>query len=127
MIRRPPRSTLFPYTTLFRSGRPPIDDRQVHRERRAAARRAVDRDEAAVRLDQRADDVEAEAGAVLRAVAAAGVALEDPGELVRRNADAGVGHGERDARRQALGPDRDPSAARRELEGVGEQIGGDAL
>src|SRR6266511_5426566 len=23
MIRRPPRSTLFPYTTLFRSGRPP--------------------------------------------------------------------------------------------------------
>src|SRR5438445_11133704 len=30
MIRRPPRSTLFPYTTLFRSpgegGRPPIQD-----------------------------------------------------------------------------------------------------
>src|SRR5256885_7120478 len=26
MIRRPPRSTLFPYTTLFRSGRP----RSVH-------------------------------------------------------------------------------------------------
>src|SRR5258708_20146853 len=27
MIRRPPRSTLFPYTTLFRSGmpRPPVD------------------------------------------------------------------------------------------------------
>src|SRR3712207_7145078 len=25
MIRRPPRSTLFPYTTLFRSGRP-VDD-----------------------------------------------------------------------------------------------------
>src|SRR2546421_7989050 len=24
MIRRPPRSTLFPYTTLFRSGRPII-------------------------------------------------------------------------------------------------------
>src|SRR5205809_6130926 len=23
MLRRPPRSTLFPYTTLFRSGRPP--------------------------------------------------------------------------------------------------------
>src|SRR6266487_7076719 len=36
MIRRPPRSTLFPYTTLFRSpgrrvlGAPPVDpDRQV--------------------------------------------------------------------------------------------------
>src|SRR2546430_7998857 len=30
MIRRPPRSTLFPYTTLFRSGyadRPPVPDR----------------------------------------------------------------------------------------------------
>src|SRR3712207_8450915 len=26
MIRRPPRSTLFPYTTLFRSDRP-VDDR----------------------------------------------------------------------------------------------------
>src|SRR2546430_3701846 len=25
MIRRPPRSTLFPYTTLFRSLRPPCD------------------------------------------------------------------------------------------------------
>src|SRR2546425_3967834 len=25
MIRRPPRSTLFPYTTLFRSGCPPPD------------------------------------------------------------------------------------------------------
>src|SRR3989454_4560522 len=24
MIRRPPRSTLFPYTTLFRSHRPPV-------------------------------------------------------------------------------------------------------
>src|SRR5579883_1874467 len=26
MIRRPPRSTLFPYTTLFRSSRPPAAD-----------------------------------------------------------------------------------------------------
>src|SRR2546430_4325301 len=30
MIRRPPRSTLFPYTTLFRS-RPPHDSRGAHR------------------------------------------------------------------------------------------------
>src|SRR3712207_7411366 len=29
MIRRPPRSTLFPYTTLFRSAREPVDDRLV--------------------------------------------------------------------------------------------------
>src|SRR6266536_2897810 len=34
LIRRPPRSTLFPYTTLFRSGRPS----------RAAPRRARRRD-----------------------------------------------------------------------------------
>src|SRR2546422_10213302 len=27
MIRRPPRSTLFPYTTLFRSDRPPVPPR----------------------------------------------------------------------------------------------------
>src|SRR3712207_9286610 len=26
MIRRPPRSTLFPYTTLFRSYDPPLED-----------------------------------------------------------------------------------------------------
>src|SRR2546427_6452017 len=30
MIRRPPRSTLFPYTTLFRSGRLRMRDPQAH-------------------------------------------------------------------------------------------------
>src|SRR2546427_4025870 len=44
MIRRPPRSTLFPYTTLFRSqvdvqvlalaGPEPVDERGVHRAER---------------------------------------------------------------------------------------------
>src|SRR5258708_26831615 len=29
MIRRPPRSTLFPYTTLFRSGLEPVASAQV--------------------------------------------------------------------------------------------------
>src|SRR5690348_17772431 len=29
MIRRPPRSTLFPYTTLFRSARPPRGRRRA--------------------------------------------------------------------------------------------------
>src|SRR3712207_8641560 len=37
MIRRPPRSTLFPYTTLFRSGGHPHPDRR--RRRRGPARR----------------------------------------------------------------------------------------
>src|SRR3712207_7603928 len=31
MIRRPPRSTLFPYTTLFRSGRPQRSSQQLCR------------------------------------------------------------------------------------------------
>src|SRR3712207_9004207 len=30
MIRRPPRSTLFPYTTLFRSDRPAVAQRVAH-------------------------------------------------------------------------------------------------
>src|SRR3712207_7835976 len=41
MIRRPPRSTLFPYTTLFRSGRQqPADVRVGRRARRCHAARA---------------------------------------------------------------------------------------
>src|SRR2546429_4475122 len=52
MIRRPPRSTLFPYTTLFRSqrarGRPRIAERVV----RAGLERALTRDRRdAVRLE----------------------------------------------------------------------------
>src|SRR3712207_8228581 len=44
MIRRPPRSTLFPYTTLFRSG--------LDREVRVSLRPAPPREaEGAVRLD----------------------------------------------------------------------------
>src|SRR3712207_6870770 len=41
MIRRPPRSTLFPYTTLFRSRR--LLERGVVGQRLAAALRAVER------------------------------------------------------------------------------------
>src|SRR5438045_7449191 len=38
MIRRPPRSTLFPYTTLFRSRRTPARDRRrCRRSRRGRA------------------------------------------------------------------------------------------
>src|SRR3712207_9487304 len=35
MIRRPPRSTLFPYTTLFRSGAEAVDQPAPRRRRRA--------------------------------------------------------------------------------------------
>src|SRR3712207_9284598 len=46
MIRRPPRSTLFPYTTLFRSvlehgDHPPARQREVDQDRRALARAVV--------------------------------------------------------------------------------------
>src|SRR5690349_23423731 len=44
MIRRPPRSTLFPYTTLFRS---------LRRHDRGLGERAVDRVDLAVEPDQR--------------------------------------------------------------------------
>src|SRR2546427_4783909 len=39
MIRRPPRSTLFPYTTLFRSGSPPRSREPDDRVRDAGRRR----------------------------------------------------------------------------------------
>src|SRR3712207_6901036 len=38
MIRRPPRSTLFPYTTLFRSPRDPAPEREPLRHERATDR-----------------------------------------------------------------------------------------
>src|SRR3712207_7857194 len=48
MIRRPPRSTLFPYTTLFRSNvvlaKRAVEALQRHRERQAAEEFPVDGD-----------------------------------------------------------------------------------
>src|SRR3989442_10910395 len=46
MIRRPPRSTLFPYTTLFRSGR----DRSVDPDRRREEGRGAAPERAVLRL-----------------------------------------------------------------------------
>src|SRR5216683_4051014 len=43
MIRRPPRSTLFPYTTLFRSGRRPSRWRRCARNRVRSSGPAPDR------------------------------------------------------------------------------------
>src|SRR3712207_7622692 len=58
MIRRPPRSTLFPYTTLFRS--------HAHREAGRGPRRAAHAPEHAVqpRLEERAELREREVGHV---------------------------------------------------------------
>src|SRR5687768_17809093 len=41
MIRRPPRSTLFPYTTLFRSPRAGRDDLPAQQRRQRRRRRAA--------------------------------------------------------------------------------------
>src|SRR5256886_12335195 len=43
MIRRPPRSTLFPYTTLFRSHRQPGEERERLEHHRRGAQHAVER------------------------------------------------------------------------------------
>src|SRR2546427_7609588 len=60
MIRRPPRSTLFPYTTLFRSGRDlPLDrephtgERRVGRAEQEVTKRALEpgRDRKSTRLN----------------------------------------------------------------------------
>src|SRR3989454_9061409 len=50
MIRRPPRSTLFPYTTLFRS-HPPGGD-ECHPEREGGGRRRLSRRRRDVRLPE---------------------------------------------------------------------------
>src|SRR2546428_8937212 len=42
MIRRPPRSTLFPYTTLFRSRFPGVFHRRARRRVRPGHRRSCD-------------------------------------------------------------------------------------
>src|SRR5258708_12642140 len=54
MIRRPPRSTLFPYTTLFRSRRPRLRSRALDgpdASRMAWQRRTGDRDRKSTRLN----------------------------------------------------------------------------
>src|SRR3989442_4509476 len=71
MIRRPPRSTLFPYTTLFRSGRTVRlcrEEGKNHRQLRSLptqpyeclSRRRWKHNEAAVRLSSRWDSIRSE-------------------------------------------------------------------
>src|SRR3712207_7078618 len=54
MIRRPPRSTLFPYTTLFRSAREIAADAEAERERVRAEIRRLKALEGEVRAGYRA-------------------------------------------------------------------------
>src|SRR2546425_3892527 len=57
MIRRPPRSTLFPYTTLFRSRvNPAIEQQQIERLRAVRARRDPVASETALRKLERSEE-----------------------------------------------------------------------
>src|SRR5690349_22134673 len=78
MIRRPPRSTLFPYTTLFRSGRqrarlPVASGRAAHpldAARAAAAQdhlaHTVERDVAALRSEEHTSELQSRRDLVCR-------------------------------------------------------------
>src|SRR2546428_5932661 len=67
MIRRPPRSTLFPYTTLFRSGAQPdrlgdqrhhgLDQLPDHDRRAACADRGQEVDRKSTRLNSSHDQI----------------------------------------------------------------------
>src|SRR3712207_7901671 len=68
MIRRPPRSTLFPYTTLFRSGRPPPvpAEQQVRQRERSDEReqqRQVEARHLVIENDRCAEGGEEQTGA----------------------------------------------------------------
>src|SRR5690606_8191505 len=99
-------------------------ERDRERERRALARLALDPQLAAVRLDDALADVEAEAGALLDAVALRGPAPREPvGPLPRREPGAGVGHADP---HRAAGPraaDEDRVARPAVLLRVPEQVG----
>src|SRR2546430_8193578 len=65
MIRRPPRSTLFPYTTLFRSGvcRDPADDNQAAR---AIAARSFSATNRACRSEEHTSELQSQSNLVCR-------------------------------------------------------------
>src|SRR3712207_7594880 len=69
MIRRPPRSTLFPYTTLFRSRVGEV--RANHLQQRGLSRAAVDHGR------QHADEIEAELLRSPELLRVGGVGVED--------------------------------------------------
>src|SRR5687768_18016433 len=77
MIRRPPRSTLFPYTTLFRSPRAdagiglrrvPANRLRLQRERRGAPQGPGDRHAPAARRDRKSTRLNSSHGYISYAV-----------------------------------------------------------
>src|SRR2546430_3481954 len=62
MIRRPPRSTLFPYTTLFRSNKKPVSC-MYNMERRAPMRCVAKR---AMRSEEHTSELQSQSNLVCR-------------------------------------------------------------
>src|SRR5437870_11272221 len=65
MIRRPPRSTLFPYTTLFRSLRTALS-RSARQSKQPADRRALPRAHAVVRSEEHTSELQSRGHLVCR-------------------------------------------------------------
>src|SRR2546422_10974263 len=105
MIRRPPRSTLFPYTTLFRS----------EHEHAAATRTRLVAQAPALRLGEPPRDREPEAGAsgVRRRGRAAEKRREDALAVFGRDAGAPIPHGKQERPALARDPQLHGSTRRR--------------
>src|SRR5258708_36016401 len=91
-------------------------------DRRAGPRRAAHADVTTVAAHDAERDVEAEADP---ARIAAPVALEQVAEVIRRDARAGVVHGEADQAALLLRLHHDAAPGRRELERVSDQVAQD--
>src|SRR2546430_10303254 len=66
MIRRPPRSTLFPYTTLFRSGEPRAAEAQRVIPRGAAQREPAERHRGELRSEEHTSELQSQSNLVCR-------------------------------------------------------------
>src|SRR2546427_12616468 len=97
MIRRPPRSTLFPYTTLFRS---PLEGHRQSRSRQALLDRCVDLPGPA-RVGLAIDALKLVAGGAVQAAGEPHVELEP-----QVDRDRGAAAARELRRREVIGPER---------------------
>src|SRR5258708_34447307 len=103
MIRRPPRSTLFPYTTLFRSQIARIVERLARDHRRAALAQNLHLELRAGCADIRADVGERDAAVQSVAIAAGGDEADHLGAPIHYGYRRGVrGFGIDEQRHEAL-------------------------
>src|SRR3712207_3255387 len=108
MIRRPPRSTLFPYTTLFRSRVRELIDLRHHREQRPLGERAVP-DVAALRSAHEAGLAYGERREVV--VVEVVLGLQQAERVEPHLVAGGAERGDREGLRLAAGEDRGPVRA----------------